>query len=135
MPNDESKPVPISTHGTATFFKRAKRGELALQYCMKCNKWNLSGYKYCPFCLSLTEWRQSKGLGRISSFAIVRETSHIGFKSLLPYVIADVKLTEGPELKLRVKGCDPNKIFIGQKVRIDFVHSDSNETTPVWIVS
>ena len=134
MAQHEPRPVPIRTAGTSTFFDKAKCGELMLQRCKKCHEFNLSGHHYCPVCLSATEWRPSQGLGRINSFSIVRESSHAGFSDFLPYAVAEVTLSEGPVLNLRVVGCKPEDIFVGQRVKVDFLHDEPGESTPVWRV-
>ena len=134
MTRHEPKPLPIRTAETSTFFDKAKCGELMLQHCNNCNEFNLSGYRYCPSCFFATEWQPSEGLGRISSFAIVRESSHAGFRNFVPYAVAEVTLSEGPILNLRVVGCEPEDVFIGQRVKVDFVDDESGESTPVWRV-
>ncbi len=134
MKEIEVRPTPIRTAGTATFFDRAKMGELMLQHCQNCQKFNLCGHHYCPACLSANSWKHSEGLGQIVSFSIVRESSHAGFKELRPYAVAEVSLSEGPMLKLRVIGSTPDKIFIGQQARMDFLHDEHGEATPVWRV-
>ena len=134
MKKREVRPVPIRTEGTSAFFDSAKRGELILQHCRECNRFNLTGYLFCPYCLSATEWCHSEGLGRISSFSIVAESSHPGFKDLLPYAVAEVTLSEGPKLNLRIVGAKPENIFIGQQVNMDFLDEGGRESTPVWRV-
>ena len=132
MTPQNTRPTPIRTEGTSTFFDAAKNGELLLKHCQECHQFNLTGHRFCPHCFSMTEWCPSKGIGRISSFSIVSESSHAGFKDLVPYTIAEVTLSEGPSLNLRVVGVKPENIFIGQQVKVDFLDSDVGETTPVW---
>jgi uncharacterized protein len=131
MKPKESRPLPIRTTGTSAFFDGAKNGTLMLQHCQSCRRINLSGHLYCPVCLAATEWRPSEGLGQIASFSIVRESSHAGFKRFLPYAVAEVTLSEGPTLKLRVVGGDPEKLYIGQQVKVDFLDDELGESTPV----
>lgn len=134
MANDEKRPTPIRTDGTADFFVAAKRGEFVLQHCSKCDQFSFSGYKYCPSCYATTEWRHSDGTATVKSFAIVTESSLGGFRKLLPYAVAAAVLDDGPILSLRYDG-EVGDISIGQKVRIAFDGSDADEATPVWIAS
>lgn len=128
------RPTPIRTAGTSIFFDGAKSGKLMLQHCLKCHQFNLSGYQFCPNCFNPTEWITSEGLGRISTFSIVTETSHLGFEELLPYVVAEVTLHEGPTLSLRVVGCNPESVAIGQQVQMGFLNEGASEATPIWNV-
>lgn len=132
MASDEKRPSPIRTDGTAGFFEAAKHGEFSLQHCGKCDQFSFTGYKYCPNCYATTEWRPSKGIATVKSFAIVPESSLGGFKELLPYAVVNAVLKEGPILSLRYDGEAAN-VAIGQKVKIAFDDSGSDEATPVWV--
>ncbi len=132
MSQIESKPSAIRTEGTAAFFDGAKRGQLMIQYCSNCGRYNVCGHHYCPCCFSPTEWRPSAGLGKVRSFSIVHLSTQPGFKSELPYAVAQVELQEGPSLSLRVIGKDATNILFGQKLRIEFLDDGRNEVTPVW---
>jgi len=134
MANDEKRPTPIRSDGTAEFFDAAKHGEFMLQHCESCDQFSFTGYKYCPSCYATTEWRRSDGSATVKSFAIVTASSLGGFKKLLPYAVAAAVLDDGPTLSLRYDG-EVGEISIGQKVRIAFDGSDADEATPVWIAS
>jgi len=131
MASDEKRPSPIRTDGTAGFFEAAKHGEFSLQYCGQCEQFSFTGYKYCPHCYATTDWRPSEGIATVKSFAIVPESSLGGFKELLPYAVVNAVLSEGPILSLRYDG-EAADVAIGQKVKIAFDDSGSDETTPVW---
>jgi uncharacterized protein len=134
MIQSETRPTPIRTAGTSIFFDGAKSGKLMLQRCLECHQFNLTGYQFCSYCLNSTEWIASEGLGRINSFSIVTETSHPGFKELLPYVVAEVTLHEGPNLGLRLVVSNPESISIGQQVQMSFLNEGASEATPIWNV-
>ncbi len=132
MNQTESKPSPIRTEGTDAFFDGAKRGQLMVQFCSSCERYNICGHHFCPWCFSPTEWRPSVGLGKVRTFSIVRLSTHPGFKSELPYAVAEVELQEGPSLSLRVIGEDATSIRIGQTLKIEFLDDGRDEVTPVW---
>lgn len=60
-----------------------------------------------------------KGLGRIYSFAIVRQAPE-EFKRQMPYVIAQVELDEGPRLTAQIVNVEPENVKIGMRVRSCF---------------
>jgi uncharacterized OB-fold protein len=132
MPRDEKRPTPIRTDGTADFFDAAKRGEFMLQHCGNCDQFSFTGYRYCPNCYAKTEWRHSDGIATVKSFAVVTESSHDGFKKLLPYAVATAVLGEGPTLSLRYDG-EAGNIAIGQNVKVAFQDNGPDEATPVWV--
>ncbi len=75
----------------------------------------------CPTCRrkGLLEPHKMKGLGRVYSFAIVRQAPE-EFKRQMPYVIAQVELDEGPRLTAQIVNVDPEDVKIGMRVRSCF---------------
>ena len=55
---------------------------------------------------------QFKGLGKIYSFAVVRQAPE-DFKRQIPYVIAQVELDEGTRLTAQIVNVDPDDVKIG----------------------
>lgn len=127
-----SRPCPIRTPDTADFFDGARKGKLMVQSCKNCGHQYLSGCRYCPRCLGHFEWRPGSGLGRVRSFSVIHHSAHEGFKTELPYTVAEVELQEGPSLRLRVIGQNVSDIRIGQKLKIGFLDDGCDEVTPVW---
>lgn len=62
---------------------------------------------------------QFKGLGKIYTFAIVRQAPE-DFKRQVPYVVAQVELDEGPRLTAQIVNIDPDAVFVGMNVRACF---------------
>ncbi|MDH3581638.1 MAG: OB-fold domain-containing protein [Hyphomicrobiales bacterium] len=132
MNQTERKPSPIRTEGTDVFFDGLNRGQLMIQFCRNCEQYNISGHHFCPCCFAQTQWRPSEGLGKVVSYSIVHLCTHTGFKSELPFAVAEVALREGPSLSLRVIGEDANNIRIGQELKVEILDDGRNEATPVW---
>jgi len=75
----------------------------------------------CPTCRrkgKLVE-HQFKGLGKVYSFAVVRQAPE-NFKRQLPYVIAEIELDEGARLTGQIVNVDPEDVEIGMRVRACF---------------
>ena len=75
----------------------------------------------CPTCRRKGDLvpHRMKGLGKIYSFAIVRQAPD-DFKRQLPYVIAQVELDEGPRLTAQIVNVEPEDVKIGMRVRACF---------------
>jgi len=66
----------------------------------------------------LTEPYKFRGSGEVQTYTIVHSSTK-DFKKLTPYILAIIKLDEGPFLTSQVI-CDHNDIRIGMKVRSVF---------------
>ena len=64
---------------------------------------------FCPFCKAPDpRWTASSGQGEIFSFSVARTAT--------PYVVAYVRLAEGPLMLTNIVDCDPDGVRIGQRV-------------------
>jgi uncharacterized OB-fold protein len=62
---------------------------------------------------------QLSGLGKIYSYTIVEDPPH-GFKDLAPYVLAIVRLDEGPLVLSQIVDVDQENLKIGMSVQVAF---------------
>lgn len=60
----------------------------------------------------------SKGIGTVVTYSVVYQ-SYGTFEKMVPYVVAIIKLEEGPRLTAQVV-CSPEEIKVGLKVRSVF---------------
>jgi uncharacterized OB-fold protein len=89
--------------------------------CKRCKEKFFPVRTVCPNCRrrgQIEEVRFS-GEGEIYSYTVIHVPSR-GFEFLKPYVMALVKLTEGPVLTSQIVDCDPEEVDIGQKVTLTF---------------
>jgi uncharacterized OB-fold protein len=89
--------------------------------CNTCGKYFFPPRPVCPECRrkGQLEDYQFKGLGKIYSFAIVRQAPE-DFQRQLPYVIAQVELDEGTRLTAQIVNINPEDVKIGMRVRACF---------------
>ena len=101
-------------------------GELLIQNCNDCGKPNMWPRYACPHCQSENlGWVQSKGVGTLHSFCVLRQGAPEGFEDDLPYAIGVVKLDEGVQLGVRLVpnapgdwsqyNCDDRVEFVGKE--------------------
>ena len=75
----------------------------------------------CPNCRRRSRIRDVKysGRGEVYSYAVIHAPPE-GFELLKPYVIAIVKLDEGPLVTAQIADARPDEVEIGDKVELVF---------------
>ncbi len=103
-----------------SFYKYISKRKLMAAKCKKCNKLLVPPRSMCTDCYSKDlEWIQLKGEGKLLSYTIIH-VSPKQFKSMIPYVVGIVELTEGPKLPGMLRNVESDKIRVGMKLRVDF---------------
>jgi hypothetical protein len=75
----------------------------------------------CTSCSSDNlEWVKANGRGKILTFTIVRRPVSEAYAEDVPYVVALIKLDEGPTMMSNVVECDPESLQIGDPVQVMF---------------
>lgn len=127
MVMDYNKPLPVTSADTKDFWEGCREHELRMQKCSSCGQLRWPPAYLCPHCLSHgTEWIKTSGRGAIYSYIVYHIAYDPAFKHDLPYVVALVKLEEGPHLLTNIVGCDPGKISCDMAVEV--IWDDINET-------
>ncbi|NHJ12759.1 MAG: Zn-ribbon domain-containing OB-fold protein [Candidatus Thorarchaeota archaeon] len=89
--------------------------------CKTCSTHYFPPRPVCPTCRrkGQLEPYKFKGLGKIHTFAIVRQAPD-EFKRQIPYVVAQVELDEGARVTAQIVNVDPENVEIGMRVRVCF---------------
>lgn len=78
--------------------------------CKKCGCYNLDDYEF-------------KGVGEIETFTIIRTANDSEFEKpfrRIPYILAIIKLDEGPRLTAEIVDCNIEEVEIGKRVEFVF---------------
>ncbi|MBI4340455.1 MAG: Zn-ribbon domain-containing OB-fold protein [Chloroflexi bacterium] len=116
-------PVPLPQQESDYYWGKCKEHELWLRFCNLCSQAYFYPRDLCPRCFSRnTTWVKASGRGQIYTFAIVYQIPRPTYKGPLPYIIALVKLEEGPIMPTNIVGveADPAKLKIGMPVTVVF---------------
>jgi hypothetical protein len=112
---------PVVIDETRPFWEGTLAEELRVQVCGACGTTQLPGSACCTSCLSQDlSWERASGRGTVFSFTIVRHAFHPSFADQVPYVVADVRLEEGPILTTNVTEVAVDDVRIGMQVEAWF---------------
>jgi uncharacterized OB-fold protein len=127
------RPVPTPDAATAPYWSAALEQRLVLPRCLDCNRYHFYPRTLCPHCGSARlEWSDCSGRGEVYSFTVVHRAPSPAFAAEVPYVVAVVKLDEGPHLMTNIVGCAPASVRVGAKVRVAFRRVSDSVTLPVF---
>jgi len=116
----------MPTLETQAYWDAAAQGKLLLKQCNDCGRTHYQPRRHCPFCFSTnTQWVQASGHGEIYTYSVENRASP-------PYVIAYVKLEEGPMMLTQIVSCDPAEVHIGQAVQVTFAPDAQNQIRPYF---
>lgn len=116
-------PVPVPQQESDFYWEKCKEHELWLRYCNHCSEAYFYPRDICPRCFSRdTTWIQSSGKGHLYTFAIVHQIPRPNYKGPLPFVIAMVKLREGPVMPTAIVEVEPEpeNLRIGMPLEVTF---------------
>lgn len=115
------RPLPEIDEANRPYWDAARRGELLLPRCEACGGFFFPPRSWCPHCYSQKlGWARASGLGSVASFTKLYITSIKDYASEFPYVLATVKLAEGPQLMTNIVNCDPESVRVGSAVKVAF---------------
>jgi uncharacterized OB-fold protein len=111
---------------TLEFWRGASKGIFLVPRCNTCGKVHWHPRAHCPFCYSADlVWEKASGTGEVYSFTIVRKRD-------APYILAYVKINEGPILMTNVVDCALSLIHINMPVQVEFRAAEQGRQVPVF---
>lgn len=110
------------TSETERLTQAAQDRQLLYGYCADCQEAHHFPRSFCPFCFSdAVEWRQASGKGVIFSYSVMQK-SETG-----PYVMAYVKLEEGPLILTNIIDSDQTLIAIDKDVQLVWKNPENSK--------
>ena len=119
------------TEGVARFWREIPhRYRLLGSKCDSCGRVFFPPRVLCPECRRKGNISREalSGKGKIYSYTIVKDGAN-GFERQVPYVIALIKLEEGPLVAGQIVDCSPDEVEVGKPVELVFrrVSEDGEE--------
>ncbi|MBI2872640.1 MAG: Zn-ribbon domain-containing OB-fold protein [Chloroflexi bacterium] len=121
-------PVPENPEPSRPFWEAAKRHELVMPRCKRCNDLFWYPREQCPNCFSQEiDWVTVSGKGKVYAFTIVYQAAHPEYQKEAPYVFAAIDLLEGTRIISNVIGIPPDQVKVDMSVEAVF-----EDVTPEW---
>lgn len=126
-----SRILPPTTAQTQPYWEGCKAGELKLQRCTACGEHQFYPRTLCSHCGADTlEWISASGAGTVASFTVVRRGISDAYPA--PYIVALVDLAEGPRMMSNIVDVEPEQVFVGAPVAVDFSAWSEDISLPVF---
>jgi uncharacterized protein len=114
-------PLPVPGPDDAPYWRALEQLVLMIQRCSECGSVRHPPQPRCGHCASAAHsWELASGLGTVYSFTIVHHPPNPELVHAVPYVVALIELEEGPRVVSNVVGVDPERVTIGQRVKVHF---------------
>ncbi len=121
MSDKPIKHFPRPTPETEAYWEGCRKHELLLQRCSQCREFQFYPRIICTKCASANlDWVKASGQGKILTFTVVRRPVSEAYAEDVPYVVALIRLDEGPTMMSNVVKCDPESLKIGDPVQVLF---------------
>jgi len=114
-------PAPEPGPETRPFWQGCREGQLLGQVCAGCSRTQLYPRLACTQCGSeKLAWQPLSGDAEVATFTVVRRPVSPAFRERVPFVLAIVRLAEGPQLMTHLVNCQPEDVTIGMPVTVRF---------------
>ena len=126
-----SRILPPDTEISKPFWEGCREGELRLQHCGGCGRFQFYPRIVCSHCGGNDlSWRAVSGEGVVASFSVVRRGISKAYEA--PYLVALVDLVEGPRMMSNIVDCDVDAVSVGAAVAVQFEPWAANHVLPVF---
>ncbi len=126
---DQVLPVPDDI--TTAWWEATRESRLLLQRCQQCEHVQHYPRVICTGCGGgELEWIESGGAGIVDSFTVVHRAPSPAF--VAPYVIARVRLAEGPTLLTRIVGAAETELACDLPVSLEWESLSDEYQLPVF---
>lgn len=114
-----TKPIPEPSVISKPYWDASQEGRYILQYCESCKRYNSYPREWCMHCWSTNlTFREASGKGEVVTYSIVHQPPSPSWET--PYVLAVVRLIEGPQVMSNIINCELNKVKVGAHVHVCF---------------
>ena len=125
------KVLPPETEVSRPFWEGCKAGELRMQHCSSCDRFQFYPRIVCSDCGSKDlEWLPVSGRGVIASFTVVRRGISRAYDA--PYVVVLIDLAEGVRMMSSLVGAEAESVSVGAAVQVEFEDWGQGYRLPVF---
>lgn len=129
------KPVPEPTAVSEPYWAAVDAGELRLQHCPACEGWTFPPSTRCRHCAAREpRWRPVAGTGELLTWSVVHQAPFPSYRGDVPYVVAVVRLEEGPQLMGNLLRAREQDLSVGRRVRVVFEERRPGRHVPQFVL-
>lgn len=115
------KPLPEVKTFSAPYWSAAREERFVIQHCKACGACNFYPRPFCPKCFGLEfDWLEASGEGEVLTYSVVYQAPYPSYAPDAPYILAVIKLKEGPQMMANVLNCPKEAMKVGLKVNVCF---------------
>lgn len=130
----DARPVASPDPLTQPWWDATREGRLLVQRCRRCGHFQHYPRALCTSCTSIDlDYAEATGRGVVYSFTVLHRSPHPAFEP--PYVVALVRLEEGPVVLTNIVGCSPDDVVCDMQVRVDWEKLPDGRRLPVFTPS
>jgi uncharacterized OB-fold protein len=123
--------APIPDDLTQEWWDATREDRLLLQHCGRCEHVQHYPRVVCVACGSFElSWIPSRGRGVVDSFTVVHRAPHPELQT--PYVIARIRLDEGPTILSRIVSSEESQLSCDARVALDWMAIPGGYKLPVF---
>ena len=112
---------PLPNAETQPFWDATAEGRIELPRCGDCDLVIWYPRSICPDCQSTDlTWQSMSGAGTLYSYSVTRAGGGRAWREHLPFVVAYVRLDEGPTMLTNIVDCDPDDLEVDMAVTAVF---------------
>ena len=126
------RPLPAGDPVSSHYWAEAAEGRLVIQLCPSCGQRQFYPRAICTSCGGDPEWEEASGRGTVYTFTVIRQQGAKPFRDELPYVVAMIKLDEGPMMMGNITGCEVDVVTVGMPVEAYVVEAAPGVGVPFW---
>ncbi|MCF2526497.1 Zn-ribbon domain-containing OB-fold protein [Yinghuangia soli] len=131
MESTDTYEVPPPDEVTGPWWDATRERRLVVQRCADCGHRQHYPRALCTGCGKLSgEFAEVTGRGRVDTFSVVHRAPRGGLE--VPYVLARVRLAEGPVLVTNIVGCPPGDVVCDLPVVVDWRPLPDGRALPVF---
>ena len=127
----DARPIAGPDDITEVWWDATKEDKLFIQRCRSCNHYQHYPRAVCTKCASTSlGFVESEGRGEVYSFTLVHRAPGPGFDP--PYVVALVRLAEGPVVLSNIVGCEPDEVRCAMPVTVTWEPLPDGRKLPMF---
>jgi hypothetical protein len=127
------RPLPVPSPESEPFWQGLRDDRFLLQHCRACRTINWFPRAFCRNCgVADFDWRPASGRGVLETYSIVYRAMNEAWKSEVPYILACVRLEEGPRMVTRLVRNGDVQPKIDSAVEVRFVNIGSGFKLPYF---